>query len=239
MKPKAKPKKKNDSMEMVVKGILSYPHLRTPRAYDEDSKAYYQTDILFEADDEQLATIRKNINKVRVGKWGEDKTEWPKEAAKRFLIDGNTRADQATYKDRFYIAVKTGEDNEVPIITPKGQPFTGKVEGGMIAEVAIRISPWSRKNKEGLSLWLQAVMIDPKTEKLPGFGGAKSAKTLFGLEDADESEDHDTDNSDDADDEEDDTPRGKKKPSKKKPVDEDEDEDEDDSDDNESDDEEE
>lgn len=217
-------KKKFHRVEMVVHGVLSYPDLANPKPYK--GKIYYRTDVLFDQDDPQLAVLKKKINSVRVKTWGDDKEEWPDGARKRFIQDGNEREDQPTYADKSFITVSTQQG--VSVVDPKGKPFSPQmVKGGMSAKVAINISPWDNDGEEGMSIYLQAVMVDPSKERLPGFGGGKSAKKLFGIdeEESDESEDADADDESD-DDEEEDQPRSKKK----KAVEE---EDEDNSDDDE------
>jgi hypothetical protein len=220
-------KKKFHRIEMVLYGVLSYPDLHQPKPFK--GKTYYRTDILFDNDDPQLAVLKKKINTVRVKTWGDDKTEWPDGAKKRFIQDGNEREDQKTYEDKMYVSVSTQQP--VPVIDPKGKAFSAAlVKGGMFAKVAVCISPWDNEGEEGMSIYLQGVMIDTSKEKLAGFGGGKSAKQLFGLEDSDE--DADESDGEEQEDEDEDLPRSKKK--KRPPVDEDED---DDSDEDESDDE--
>lgn len=217
-------KKKFHRVEMVLYGVLSYPDLHQPKPYK--GKTYYRTDILFDQDDPQLAVLKKKINEVRVKTWGSDKTEWPEGAKKRFIQDGNEREDQSTYEDKMYTSVST--QSPVPCIDPKGKAFSPQmVKGGMFAKVAVCISPWDNEGEEGMSIYLQGVMVDTTKEKLAGFGGGKSAKQLFGLEgegEADSSDDEAEERQDD--DEDEDLPRSKKK--KKPPVDEDEDEEQDD-----------
>jgi hypothetical protein len=204
-------KKKFHRIEMRLRGVLSYPDLHNPKPYK--GKIYYRTDILFDQDDPQLAVLKKKIHAVRVKTWGEDKTEWPDGAKKRFIQDGNEREDQSTYEDKFYVSVST--QSPVPVIDPKGKAFSpALVKGGMFADVAVCLSPWDNEGEEGMSIYLQGVMIDTSKERLSGFGGGKSARQLFGLEDSDD-EDSDEDESEDEDDEEDLPRRNKKKKAKK------------------------
>lgn len=204
---------------MVLYGVLSYPDLHQPKPFK--GKTYYRTDILFDQDDAQLAVLKKKIHEVRVKTWGADKTEWPEGAKKRFIQDGNEREDQKTYEDKMYVSVSTQQP--VSVIDPKGKAFSAAmVKGGMFAKVAVCLSPWDNEGEEGMSIYLQAVMVDTTKEKLAGFGGGKSANQLFGLDsEEDESE---SEESEDEEDEEEDLPRSKKK--KKAPVGEDESEDE-------------
>jgi hypothetical protein len=222
-------KKKFHRIEMVLYGVLSYPDLHQPKPFK--GKTYYRTDILLDNDDPQLAVLKKKIHAVRVKTWGDDKTEWPDGARKRFIQDGNEREDQKTYEDKMYVSVSTQQP--VPVIDPKGKAFSpALVKGGMFAKVAVCVSPWDNEGEEGMSIYLQGVMIDTTKEKLAGFGGGKSAKQLFGLEESDDEDDSD-DDSEDQDDEDEDLPRSKKKkkPAKSRDFDEDDDSDEDESDD--------
>lgn len=218
-------KKKFHRIEMVLYGVLSYPDVHNPKPFK--GKTYYRTDVLFDKDDPQLAVLKKKINRVRVETWGDDKSEWPEKAVKRFIQDGDEREDQTTYHEKFYVTASS--QNPIPVIDPKGKTFsTAMVKGGMFAKVAICISPWENEGEEGMNIYLQGIMVDTTKEKLAGFGGGKSAKQLFGLE----SEDEDSDSDDSDEDDEEDMPRGKKKPAKKSRYD-DEDESDDDADEDE------
>lgn len=218
---------KSPNVEMALYGILSYPKLHNPKPYK--GKIYYSTDILFDQDDAQLSVLKKKINAVRVKTWGKDKTEWPEKAKKRFIQDGNEREDQPTYADRSYIAVSTQQP--VSVITPSGKSFNAQlVRGGMKARVVVSIVPWDNEGDEGLSVYLQGIIIDPTEERLPGFGGGKSAKQLLQIAGIDD-EDADDDEGEDAEDEDEDLPRSKKGKNKKAVAEDDEEESEDDEED--------
>ena len=223
-------KKKVHRIEMIVHGVLSYPDLHNPKPFK--GKIYYRTDVLLDNDDPQIAALKKKLHKLRVDAFGDDKTEWPDKAKKKFIQDGNEREDQPAYKDKAYITAST--QTPVPVVTPNGKPFSAQmVKGGMTAKVAVCLSNWTDPDgEEGVSIYLQGVMIDPSVDRLPGFGGGKSAKQLFNIKDEDEGEDEDSeeDASDEEDDEEDQPRSKKKKPAPKKkrpPVDEEEDDDSD------------
>lgn len=215
-KKKAKPKKFGIDLTLWDV-ILSYPDLHNPKPYD--GKITYRTDVLLDADHPQLSELKKAIHKVRVTQWGDDKTEWPKKAKRRIVLDGNEREDSKGYKDRFYI--KAGTQQPVPVIGLTGKTFNPQlVKGGMFANVGIRITVFDNDFGEGISVYLQAVQIDTKKPGL-NFGGGKSVAKIFGLdedgddEDGDDEGDDDNGASDSEDsDDDDDTPRGKK--SKKK-----------------------
>jgi len=195
-------KRKFERVEMVLYGVLSYPDLHQPKPYK--GKIYYKTHVLFDQDDPQLAILKKKIKTVRVKNWGEDKDQWPEGAQKAFILDGNEREEEKAYKDKFYINVSSQQ--QVPVIDYKGKNFSpAMVKGGMFAKVAVCISPWDNEGEEGMSIYLQGVMIDTSKEKLPGFGGGKTAKQLFGLDKLDDSME---------DDDDEDAPRGKKKSKK-------------------------
>lgn len=186
--------KKIERIEMVLYGVLSYPEIHNPKPYK--GKVYYRTDILFDKEDAQLAVLKKKINKVRVAMWGDDKEEWPKKATKIFIGDGNERGDLPTYHDKDYISVST--QTPIQAIDPKGKNFSNQmVKGGMFAKVAVQISPWKDPDgEEGLSVYLQGIMVDTSKEKLSGFGGGKSARQLFGLDSEGEVDDVQEDDSD-------------------------------------------
>lgn len=227
----AKKKKKKPAVEMTLFGvILSYPDLHDPKPYK--GKIYYHTDALMDEDHAQLKELRSKIIRVKKEAFGEDKEEWPKGAQKKFVQDGNEREDQNGYKDRFYITAST--QTPVPIVDLKGKTFNPQmVKGGMFANVAIRISAWEFDGDEGVSIYLQGVQIDTSKQSL-NFGGGKSVKQMFGLDDdSDDEGDEDDDDSESDEDDEEDQPRGKKSKKSSKPVHQYDEDDEDESDDEE------
>lgn len=198
IKKKKTAKKRKAAVELTLWDvILSYPDLHDPKPYK--GKIYYRTDVLMDEDHPQLSQLRKAIAKVKTDTWGEDKTEWPK--AKNPLIgDGNAREDQKGYKDRRYITPST--QTPVPVIDLKGKTFNAQlVKGGMFANVAVRVSAWEFDGDEGVSIYLQGVQIDTSKAGL-NFGGGKSVKQMFKLDNDDEAEEIE---------EEDDKPRKAKK----------------------------
>lgn len=208
----AKKKKKKAAIDLTLWDvILSYPDLHEPKPFK--GKVYYKTDVLLDADHAQLGELRTAIKKIKTQQWGPDKTEWPK-GSKPLIQNGDEREDQKGYKDRFYLTPST--QTPVPVIDPKGKSFSAQmVKGGMFANVAVRVSAWEYDGDEGVSIYLQGVQIDTSKASL-NFGGGKSVKQMFDLEDADDSsddeDDSDSDDEDDADDEEDQPqPKSKKK----------------------------
>lgn len=221
VKKKKKPKKAAIDLTLWDV-ILSYPDLHEPKPFK--GKIYFKTDVLLDKDHPQLGALRAAIKKVKVSTWGEDKTEWP-EAKKPLIQDGDAREDQKGYKGRVFITPATQQ--QVPVVNLNGSKFPAQsVKGGMFGNVAVRISAWEFDGDEGVSIYLQGVMIDTTKDSL-NFGGGKSVKQMFDLdEDAEESDDSEEDE------DEEDKPRAKKK---RRVVE----EDEDDSDDEDSDDDEE
>lgn len=224
-------KEKNPkSAELVVKALISFPNLTKP-----DKFGRFRVDCLFTLDDKQPGIIRKAIKKVGAAAFGEDREEWPKKARKKFVREGNEREDQPTYKDKLYISANS--NNPPACIDLAGKNINpALVRAGMEAKVSINVTAWeNEKFGEGISIYLQGIMLDPTQQPQPGFGGAKNGKQLFKdhLEAEDSESDEDDEGEDNEDEEEDQPPKKKKK---KRPVDEDEDEEEDEeSDDDESD----
>jgi hypothetical protein len=202
VKKKSKAKPKNPSVALTLWDvILSYPDLHEPKPYM--GKIRYRTDVLLDSDHADLSALKKAVSKVRVTSFGDDKTEWPKGAKKKLIHDGNEREDQKTYKDRFYITA--GSNNPVPIVDLKGKTVPAQqIRGGMMANVAVTVGKYNFEGKEGVTIYLNGIQLDPAKKVLPGFGGGPSVEKMFGKR------------AEDQDDDAQDFPRGKKKPLKKK-----------------------
>lgn len=205
-KNKVSKKPKKPSVEMTLWGvILSFPDLHNPKPYK--GKTYYKTDMLFDEDHPQLGELRKAIKKVRTTAFGDDKDEWPEGAQKIFVQNGDTREDQAAYKDKLFVSVAT--QTPVPIVDLKGKAFNPQsVKGGMTANVAVNITTWDNEGDQGMSIYLQGVQIDTTIPSL-NFGGGKSVKAMFNKGDDEDNNEEEQDN------DEDDQPRSKKKKGKK------------------------
>lgn len=229
-----KKKKKKAAVEMTLWGvILSYPDLHDPKPYK--GKIYYKTDVLLEKDHPQLKELRQALKQVKIDTWGEDETEWP-EKGNPFILNGDEREDQAGYIGRRYITAST--QTPVPVVDPKGKTFNPQmVKGGMFANVAIRISAWEFDGDVGVSIYLQGVQIDTSKPSL-NFGGGKSVKQMFDMDEEDTEDEEDEDQPRKAkkrakpaeeDEEDEDQPRKSKKRSSRNVDDEDEEDEEDDS----------
>lgn len=196
---KKKPKKK--AIEMTLWGVvLSYPDLHNPKPYK--GKIYFKTDCLLDLDHAQLGELRNAIKEVRTEAFGDDKSEWPKGAAKVFLQNGDEREDQKGYKGKKFITAST--QNPVPVVDMKGKAFNAQaVKGGMTANVAIRISAWEFEGDEGMSIYLQGVQIDTSIPSL-NFGGGKTVDQMFAKKGkrADDDEDDDSEESEEETEEE-------------------------------------
>lgn len=227
---KKKAKKKKPLVEFTMYDVvLSYPVLDEAREFR--GKKYFQVDIIFDEDHAQLKQLNSAINGVAKKAWGEDKSEWPEKIQRP--QDGNEREDQAGYKGKRFLSLKTTFRPDV--IDIKGREFSGaSVKGGMHANVAFNITTWAMPDgDEGLSCFLHSVQVD-QTKKYTPFGGGTPTADRYKkgrAEDEEEDEDQDDDDGEDQEDDEDDQPRGKKK-KKSAPA---EDDDEDDSDDGEDD----
>ncbi len=226
MATKTKKKKtKKTRVKMTLWGvILSYPDLHNPKPFK--GKVYYRVDALLELDHPQLKELKSALHKVKVATFGEDKSEWP-EAGNPGIEDGNEREDSQGYKGRKYIKCSTQQP--VPVVGPDGHKFNPQmVKGGMYGNVAICISTWENDGEVGVAIYLEGVQIDTSKESL-NFGGGRSVKEMFNLDDDTDGEDE-SDEDESSSDEEDDSSPPKKNNKKKRNFDDDEDESDEDDD---------
>lgn len=184
---KKKKRVKKPFQELTLWGVvLSYPDLHEPKPFR--GKTYWQSDVLMEPDHPDLAKLRKAIKKVRTDYWGADESEWIK-PDKPLIQNGDKREDQKGYAGKFFLTPKS--QFPIDVVDPRGKPFNAQmVKGGMFANVAVRVAAWENDGDQGVSIYLQGVMIDTKKKAL-NFGGGKSIKQMFNLgadEDGDEDE---------------------------------------------------
>jgi hypothetical protein len=166
-------------------GILSFPHLFTPRAVEENQEPSFSCDILF-ADPEDfkkphvgkkasMPSILQCIQNVKIDQWGKDKTKWPKFAKPNIKKGNEKQYDDGTvlqgYEDVLYMTLRTGQKYPPRLFNINGSPARPEdLYGGAICRVQVLCRPYSTPLGKGVSLRLVAVMKVAKGEPF-GIGG--------------------------------------------------------------------
>lgn len=155
----------------LVKGILSYPHLFTPRSVEEGKDPKYSTNVLIRGTDPQLQSIlalleqEKNngfpsgfpANGKLFCKPSEDYPGW-------YQIAGN-----ADHQQRPAVV----DENYTPITDP------ARVFAGQVAYVSFNTFTYNKPVNKGVGAGLNGVMITNETGELGRIDGRPSVEKMF------------------------------------------------------------
>ena len=172
------------------KGVIYYPHLRTPETF-EGSEIGYTAKILFDAEttNKFFAHLEEELNKAEA--------DFPGKSFKNALMgncedkDGNT---MFKFKANTSFKTKAGDTihRTIPIYDSNGKPMpeNADIGTGSVVRIAYTIFPYWKSSKTcGLSLRLEAVQVidykAPYSRDASGFG--------FDVEEGGYTQDEDTD----------------------------------------------
>lgn len=191
----------------LPKGVLSFPRLFKPEAYEGKGKPAYSMVCLWD-EDVDLKPVRIAVLKAKKEAFGPDKEKWPKDISVAFR-NGDDKEDIEGYAGMTYVTLKTyskplvvGPDKEK--ITDESEIYAGCL---VVANAVIKAT--ESAGKYYISFYLQGVM---KVGDGSPLGGGASVSDFDDVEvdeevddgdDEDDSDDSDDDDSEDEDDEDD------------------------------------
>lgn len=155
----------------LVKGILSYPHLFTPRSVEEGKDPKYSTNILIRGTDPQLQSILALLEQEKNNgfpsgfpangkvfcKPSEDYPGW-------YQIAGN-----ADHRQRPAVV----DENYTPIADP------ARVYAGLVAHVSFNTFTYNKPVNKGVGAGLNGVMITNETGELGRIDGRPTVEKMF------------------------------------------------------------
>lgn len=172
-------------------GILSFPHLFTPRAVEENQEPSFSCDLIFD-DVESLKVdykgkktttpaVLRAIQNVKMDQWGKDPKKWPRftlpagQTAGPVKIGNEKTYDDGTvlqgYADKRYITARSGMKYPPRLFNTDGSPARPEdLYGGCVARVQVLCRPWISTLGLGVSMRLLAVMKVADGEPF-GLGG--------------------------------------------------------------------
>lgn len=165
-------------MQFKVKGILSYPHLFTPRAIEAGKDPKYSTTVLILKTDPQVAQIQAIIEQDKANGWP---SGFP--ATGKIFMKDCAVAFPEQPEVHGYMAV-TGSakaDQKPAIVDMNMQPVIdpSQVYAGSIAWVAFNSYTYDQTLSKGVTCGLNAVMITGEESELGRLDGKPSVESLF------------------------------------------------------------
>jgi len=153
-------------MQLKIKGIMSYPHLFTPRSVQPGDDPKYSVTILLRKDDPQVAQIQAIIAQEKANAWP---TGFPPNG-KVFLRDcTETQPGNAAVANWVEVRCGAPADNKPAVVDANIQPVMdpGAVVAGEIAWVSLNTFTYNMAVSKGVGAGLNGVML---TKELGEFG---------------------------------------------------------------------
>lgn len=155
---------------MLIKGILSYPHLFVPRAVDANSAPRYSVNVLLPIGDPQLVQIQAEIEQSKLTGFPQG---FPPTARVCLVPDDKIQG---------YMRLSTASsaENKPSVVDMNRQPIIDPslVFAGAVAYVAVRIRPYTKPQK-GIQAALNGVMITGETGALGRIDGRPTVDQMF------------------------------------------------------------
>lgn len=154
-------------MQVKVKGILSYPHLFTPRAVTQGDDPKYSANVLLHESDPQIQSVRQAIETEKANGWPNGFPHNGRECL--------TPSQQ--YPGYYEIRANAKADSKPAVVDGSLQPVLDPalVVPGEIVWMAFNTFPYNLTTSKGVGAGLNAVMI---TGELGSLGRLDSRPTI-------------------------------------------------------------
>lgn len=159
-------------MQFKIKGILSYPHLITPRAIEAGAEPKYSVTVLVKDDDPQLQTVLQIIEQEKANGFpsgfpdtGKLCCKPSKEYPGWHQISGNAKADQKPH-----------------LVDAAMQPVLDQatVYAGAVAWVQFNTFVYNQPINKGIGAGLNGVMMTGEEGELGRIDGKPTVESMFG-----------------------------------------------------------
>jgi hypothetical protein len=138
---------------MIREARLAFPALFQPRTVNGEGKPRYSATLLLDANDPQIAAIRKAIQAVAREKW-KDKAPAVltslEKVGKVALHDGDEKAQYDGFEGRMFVAASAPENAPPTVVDPARAPLTersGKPYAGCYVNASVEF--WAQDNAYG------------------------------------------------------------------------------------------
>lgn len=163
-----------------VKGIIRYPRLFTPKAYEEGDEPKYSAEILIAKNDPTLPPLQTEVNTVLANAFPSGLpprgTVCLEDCATKYP-DKPQLANYMVLKANSGLEFKpeTVDANLAPVMDP------AQVRTGQIVWAAVNVTSFTKGNK-GVKAYLNAVMLTPDMGPIPEevLSARQSAASIFG-----------------------------------------------------------
>lgn len=166
---------------MLVKGILSFPHVFAPYSGNPQYAAKYSVNVLLPPSDAQIAAIQQEIETAKLN-------QWPSGAPQGIRVPLQSYDQKYQGKDYYdprfagwwVLIANANADDTIPVVNEARQPVLdkGDVYSGAVAHVACGIAAYGGGNA-GVGAFLNGVMTTKEEPPMGRLDGKPSVDQMF------------------------------------------------------------
>ena len=166
-------------MQFKVKGILSYPHLFTPRSVNPGDDPKFSASILLRKDDPQVAQIQQIIDQEKANGWPNG---FPANG-KQFMKDGAVaHPDKPDMHNYWIINANSKADSKPHVVDAQMNPVMnqGDAYAGAVVWAAMNSFTYNQPVNKGVGCGLNGVMLTGEEGELGRLDGKPTVEGMFG-----------------------------------------------------------
>jgi len=166
--------------QLKIKGILSYPHLFTPRAIEAGAEPKYSTSVLIRKDDPQLAQVQALVDQEKANGFPSGFPANGKLCLKDCAIEPSYSGDPKLHN--FMVLSTNNKDKpqvvDMATLGPLMDPAL--IYAGCVAWVSVGIQAYSMPVNKGVGAYVNGVMPTGEEGELGRIDGRPTAAQMFG-----------------------------------------------------------
>jgi hypothetical protein len=166
-------------MQFKVKGILSYPHLFTPRSVNPGDDPKFSASILVRKDDPQVQQIQQVIDTDKANGWPNG---FPANG-KQFMKDGAVQyPDRPEMHSYMIISANSKADSNPRTVDMQMNPVMNQADAyaGAVVWAALNSFVYNQPVNKGVGCGLNGIMLTGEEGELGRLDGKPTVEGMFG-----------------------------------------------------------
>lgn len=165
--------------QIRIKGILSYPHLFTPRAVQQGDTPKYSVSVLIPKNDPQIAVIQAAIESAKANGFPSGFPPNGKVCMKDCAMETSYNADPRYHN---YMVISANNTDKPPVVDTALQPVmdASMVFAGCIADLSIGVATYNSPLNKGVGAYVNGVMVAGEEGPLGRIDGRPTVEQMFG-----------------------------------------------------------
>lgn len=166
-------------MQFKVKGILSYPHLFTPRSVNPGDDPKFSASILLRKDDPQVQQIQQAIDTEKANGWPNG---FPPNG-KQFMKDAAVQhPDKPELHQYMIISANAKADSKPHTVDIQMNPVMNQADAyaGAVVWAALNSFTYNQPVNKGVGCGLNGVMLTGEEGELGRLDGKPTVEGMFG-----------------------------------------------------------